>query len=105
MKMNKKILALVAAGALTAAVGLFGCGSGGSQPAAEGSGDTSETSAAPVMTDAGYKLVKPGTLTVYTNAEFEPFEYLDGDEIPRHTCRIDAVAYLIDYITHLEIGS
>ena len=81
MKMNKKILALVAAGALTAAVGLFGCGSGGSQPAAEGSGDTSETSAAPVMTDAGYKLVKPGTLTVYTNAEFEPFEYLDGDEI------------------------
>lgn len=85
MKMNKKILALVAAGALTAAVGLFGCGSGGSQPAAEGSGDTSATSAAveaaPVMTDAGYMLVEPGTLTVYTNAEFEPFEYLDGDEI------------------------
>ena len=51
MKMNKKILALVAAGALTAAVGLFGCGSGGSQPAAEGAGDRSETSAAPVMTD------------------------------------------------------
>ena len=96
MKMNKKILALVAAGALVAAVGLFGCGSGGGQPAAEGSGSgeaaaPAETSAAldssaaveaaPVMTDEGYLLVNPGTLTVYTNAEFEPFEYLDGDQI------------------------
>ena len=89
MKMNKKLLTLVAAGALTAAVGLFGCGSGGSQPApaSSGSGDAGaaatsaavETSA-PVAASDEIQLITPGTLTVFTSADYPPFENLEGDE-------------------------
>ena len=53
----KKILALVAAGALAAALALAGCG---------GNKTTNE-----------YGLVKDGTLTVVTEATYAPFESLD----------------------------
>ena len=48
---------------------------------------TTSGSAAPAPTtseagaDEGYKLVKEGTLTMATNAQFPPYEYYDGQEI------------------------
>ena len=93
MKMNKKVLALVAAGALVAALGLFGCGGQQKQEAAESSApaEATETSAAaaapeaaetsaPVAASDEIQLITPGTLTVFTSADYPPFENLEGDE-------------------------
>ena len=98
MKVNKKAFALVAAGALVAALGLFGCGGQQAAKPAESSApaETSaaaaaapaETSAAPEATETSapvaasdtIQLIKPGTLTVFTSADYPPFENLEGDE-------------------------
>ena len=89
MKINKKLLALVAAGAIAATLGLFGCSSGGSAAPADSSApaDTSAAAApaavetsAPAAAADEIKLIAPGTLTVFTSADYPPFENLEGDE-------------------------
>lgn len=65
----KKWGALVAAGALAAALALFGCSSGGEN--SEGASGTA--------TDAGYALINDGKLTVAASLDFPPFENLNGD--------------------------
>ena len=89
MKINKKLLALLAAGAVAATLGLFGCGSGGSAAPADSSApaDTSAAAApaavetsAPAAAADEIKLITPGTLTVFTSADYPPFENLEGDE-------------------------
>ena len=49
---------------------------GSAAPAPTTSAATSEAGA-----DEGYKLVKEGTLTLATNAQFPPYEYYDGKDI------------------------
>ena len=72
MKTWKKILALAFGGAL--ALSLAACGGAG------GAGGTS--SAASSAAAAGdFKLVKDGTLTVITSADYPPFENMEGNEI------------------------
>ena len=74
----KKVSALILALAMCTAM-LTACG--GDKTA------TTSGSAAPAPTtseagaDEGYKLVKEGTLTMATNAQFPPYEYYDGQEI------------------------
>lgn len=89
MKINKKLLALLAAGAVAATLGLFGCSSGGSAAPADSSApaDTSAAAApaavetsAPAAAADEIKLITPGTLTVFTSADYPPFENLEGDE-------------------------
>lgn len=65
-----KVLSIVAAAMLmVAALGMVACGSSGSSTTA---GSASAGS---------YTLVKDGTLTVGTSADFPPFEYMDGSDI------------------------
>lgn len=68
----KKWAALVAVGALTASLALFGCSSGGGQDSgtkvSEGDG-----------ADTGYELVNDGKLTVAASLDFPPFENLNGN--------------------------
>ena len=72
MKTWKKILALAFGGAL--ALSLAACGG------ASGAGGAS--SAASSAAAAGdFKLVKDGTLTVITSADYPPFENMEGNEI------------------------
>ena len=66
----KKCAAFVAAGALAAALTLFGCSSGG-----ENSEVASGSSA-----DSGYTLINDGKLTVAASLDFPPFENLNGDQ-------------------------
>ena len=69
----KKWGAVVVAGAMVAALGMFGCSSsnGGSQePAAD----------EPAADEAAYTLEKEGTLTVATSPDFPPFENLENGE-------------------------
>ena len=92
MKVNK-IAALAFAGALVAALGLFGCTSSSSSSAASASGSTSaasasasaasaSASAASASADAAgdIKLVKEGTLIVGTSPDYPPFENLENGE-------------------------
>lgn len=69
----KKWGAVVACGALVAALGLFGCSSNNSSSSAS-------SSAASDNATAEYTLMKEGTLTFATSPDFPPFENLDGDE-------------------------
>ena len=73
MKFNK-VAAVVACGALTAALGLFGCSSGSSEPAEQQGGSE------PAAEEGSYTLVNEGVLTVATSPDFPPFENLEGDE-------------------------
>jgi polar amino acid transport system substrate-binding protein len=75
MKKNKVLKALAVIGASVLTIGMLaGCGGGDSKstetPAAEGTGTQTETPA-----EGGQYIV------MGTNAEFEPFEYRDGDNI------------------------
>lgn len=72
----KKIIALVATGALLASLALAGCSSSSSSTSASSSASASQGSAAPA-----YTLVKEGVLTVATSPDYPPFENLEGDEI------------------------
>ena len=65
----KKMVALVATGALAASLALFGCSSG----------DQGTTTSSTSGNDAGYTLVNDGKLTVAASLDFPPFENLNGD--------------------------
>ena len=77
---KKKWLALVAAGALAAALALVGCASGNS-----GSGSASGSASASASGSAGasteMKLVKEGKLLIATSPDFPPFENLENGEM------------------------
>lgn len=64
MKLWKKVLAVGFAGAM--ALALAACG---------GSGQSTSSAA------GDYKLIKDGTLTVITSADYPPFEYMEGENI------------------------
>ena len=72
----KKIGILVAAAALVASMGLFGCSS--NTTSASSSSASSSSSAATDTAD--YTLVTPGVLTIATSPDYPPFESLEGDE-------------------------
>jgi len=81
MKMNKKLLALIATGALVAAVGLFGCSSGNGGGGSQTSSNTSAAdTSAPAAAAGEIKLVNPGKLTVLTSPDYPPFENLENGE-------------------------
>lgn len=78
----KKVSALILALAMCTAM-LTACGGGNSNTTASTGSAAPATSAATseAGADEGYKLVKEGTLTMATNAQFPPYEYYDGQEI------------------------
>ena len=77
---KKKWLALVAAGALAAALALVGCASGNSgSGSASGSASASASGSASVSTEM--KLVKEGKLLIATSPDFPPFENLENGEM------------------------
>ena len=79
-----KALALAAAGCLLAfgCVALAGCGGGGASSSSSSAGTESASSAASQSsaTAADFKLVEEGKLTIGSDLDFPPMEYLDGDE-------------------------
>ena len=75
----KKIASLLLAGVMTASL-FVGCGSTTEQ-AADTSAETETTTEAPADASADFTTVKPGTLTMATNAYFPPYEYYEGDAI------------------------
>lgn len=78
----KKVSALILALAMCTAM-LTACGGGNSNTTASTGSAAPATSAATseAGADEGYKLVKEGTLTMATNAQFPPYEYYDGQDI------------------------
>ena len=77
---KKKWLALVAAGALAAALALVGCASGNSgSGGASGSASASASGSASASTEM--KLVKEGKLLIATSPDFPPFENLENGEM------------------------
>lgn len=77
---KKKWLALVAAGALAAALALVGCASGNSgSGSASGSASASASGSASASTEM--KLVKGGKLLIATSPDFPPFENLENGEM------------------------
>ncbi|MBR5951426.1 MAG: amino acid ABC transporter substrate-binding protein [Actinomycetaceae bacterium] len=71
--MLKKILALAFGGAL--ALSLAACGGGAATSPASSASASADAAA------ADFTLVKDGTLTVITSADYPPFEYMEGDQI------------------------
>ncbi len=71
---NKKFMKIMALalGAALACFALAACGS---------SSSSSEDASSSAAASGDYTLVKDGTLTVVTSADYPPFEYMDGDEI------------------------
>ena len=79
----KKVSALILALAMCTAM-LTACGGGNNAATTSGSAAPAPTTSAATSeagADEGYKLVKEGTLTMATNAQFPPYEYYDGQEI------------------------
>lgn len=77
---KKKWLALIAAGALAAALALVGCASGNSgSGSASGSASASASGSASASTEM--KLVKEGKLLIATSPDFPPFENLENGEM------------------------
>ena len=77
---KKKWLALVAAGALAAALALVGCASGNSgSGSASGSDSARASGSASASTEM--KLVKEGKLLIATSPDFPPFENLENGEM------------------------
>ena len=68
--MNKKILALLSAGALMTAL-LAGCGNGGNNETPSSTGEGGD--------DAAFTTVKEGKLIMSTNAQFPPYEMVADD--------------------------
>ena len=77
MKKMKKLAALLLAAALS--VSVTACGGGASSQPSEGS--SAPAASAGASSSAGVKTIEAGTITMSTNAEFEPFEYRSGDKI------------------------
>jgi polar amino acid transport system substrate-binding protein len=82
MKKNtwKKALAL-ALGAALACFVLAACGNSSSASSSASSDSSSSAAADSSAAAADYKLVKDGTLTVVTSADFPPFEYMDNGKV------------------------
>lgn len=79
----KKVSALILALTMCTAM-LTACGGGNNAATTSGSAAPAPTTSAATSeagADEGYKLVKEGTLTMATNAQFPPYEYYDGQEI------------------------
>lgn len=74
MKNSKKILTLLLAMATT--LSMAACSSGSSSGS-----ESSKTAASGSSASQAVSTIVPGTLTMSTNAEFEPFEYKDGEKI------------------------
>lgn len=74
---RRQFLGLASGFAAIAGLGLVGCG--GSSTSGTSSAGSSAGSAASSPKD-GYTLVKDGTLTVGTAAEYEPFEYMEDGQ-------------------------
>ena len=77
---KKKWLALVAAGALAAALALVGCASGNSG-SGSASGSASASASGSVSASTEMKLVKEGKLLIATSPDFPPFENLENGEM------------------------
>lgn len=77
---KKKWLALVAAGALAAALALVGCASGNSG-SGSASGSASASASGSASASAEMKLVKEGKLLIATSPDFPPFENLENGEM------------------------
>lgn len=80
MKMGKRIIALACALALVCSFALAGCGSSSSTSASattEATGNTTWT--AEDGTTYTFNLTTPGAITVGSDLDYPPFEYLDGD--------------------------
>lgn len=76
MKKFVKGLAFVLAG--TMLLGMVGCGSASNSSATE---DTTDTVAQSSSDSTDVKTVSAGKFTWATNAEFEPYEYREGDKV------------------------
>lgn len=74
---RRQFLGLASSFVAVAGLGLVGCG--GSSTSGTSSAGSSAGSAASSSKD-GYTLVKDGTLTVGTAAEYEPFEYMEDGQ-------------------------
>ena len=74
----KKLGALAATGAMALALVLTGCGSSATAKSGSNAG-SAETKTEKVDGSKKYALVKDGTLTVGTSAEYAPFEYKDDN--------------------------
>ena len=74
---RRQFLGLASGFAAIAGLGLVGCG--GSSTSGTSSAGSSAGSAASSSKD-GYTLVKDGTLTVGTAADYEPFEYMEDGQ-------------------------
>ena len=74
----KKLGALAATGAMALALVLTGCGSSNNASSGSSAG-SAETKTEKVDGSKKYALVKDGTLTVGTSAEYAPFEYKDDN--------------------------
>ena len=74
---RRQFLGLASGFAAIAGLGLVGCG--GNSTSGTSSAGSSAGSAASSSKD-GYTLVKDGTLTVGTAAEYEPFEYMEDGQ-------------------------
>ncbi|MVB12974.1 Membrane-bound lytic murein transglycosylase F [Caprobacter fermentans] len=84
MKKAKRFAALVLAIAMSASLAACSQSSSSSSEAASGAsaGTPSSAKAASSASSSGaIKTITDGTLTMSTNAEFEPFEYRDNDKI------------------------
>lgn len=76
----KKLGALAATGAMALALALTGCGSSNATSGSNaGSSSSDDAKVEKVDGSKEYALVKDGTLTVGTSAEYAPFEYKDDN--------------------------
>lgn len=76
----KKLGAFAATGAMALALALTGCGSSNATSGSDaGSSSSDDAKVEKVDGSKEYALVKDGTLTVGTSAEYAPFEYKDGN--------------------------
>ena len=76
----KKLGAFAATGAMALALALTGCGSSNATSGSDaGSSSSDDAKVEKVDGSKEYALVKDGTLTVGTSAEYAPFEYKDDN--------------------------
>ena len=76
----KKLGAFAATGAMALALALTGCGSSNATSGSDaGSSSSDDVKVEKVDGSKEYALVKDGTLTVGTSAEYAPFEYKDDN--------------------------
>ena len=79
-KINRRSF-LAAAGLTAAALALTACGGSASSTASSTASSAASSEAASTSAAAELTTVEAGKLTMATNAEFEPWEYKEGDNI------------------------